>query len=528
MKYISTRSKIEPLTSAQAILQGLSADGGLFVPETIPQVTLEEIGALQAKTYEQRSAWLLGKYLTDYTEDELGECTELAYNWFDVPSRVPVMILIQDPKNPVAAVGSMELWHGPTSAFKDVALQMLPHLMRMALKKVGETKQILILVATSGDTGKAALAGFADVEQTKVMVFYPDGGVSKIQRLQMVTQVGGNVNVTAVRGNFDDAQSGVKKIFRNKKIRDALDKVGVKLSSANSINWGRLVPQIAYYFSGYVELVKANQIKLGDEIIISVPTGNFGNILAAYYALKMGLPVKKLICASNINNVLTEFFDTGVYNREREFFKTITPSMDILISSNLERLLYHESGGDYRQVARYMGDLQTIGHYKISDKLKARLDKIFHAEYVTEDETRLFIRRVYDSFKYLMDTHTAVSVTALSKYRGATGDLTPVLSASTASPYKFTSAVLTALGQNIDGVDDLAQLKILNDLTNVRIPRNLAELSTAKVLHEDVCDKDEMAQRVLNFASDDTLDTSEFAPHVQQPPSVAFEGFSAS
>lgn len=501
MKYISTRSKIKPISSAEAILQGLSADGGLFVPEAIPKVSLKEIGELQDKTYEQRAAWLLGKFLTDYTEDEIGECSELAYNWFDMPARVPVMVLIQDPKNPVAPVGSMELWHGPTSAFKDVALQMLPHLMRMALKKVGETKEILILVATSGDTGKAALAGFADVPQTKVMVFYPDGGVSKIQRLQMVTQVGNNVNVTAVRGNFDDAQTGVKKIFGNKKLRDELNELGVKLSSANSINWGRLVPQIAYYFSGYVELIKANQIKLGDKIIISVPTGNFGNILAAYYALKMGLPVKKLLCASNINNVLTEFFQTGIYNRNREFFKTITPSMDILISSNLERLLYHESGGDFKQIARYMGDLQVIGKYKIDGKLKTRLDKIFLSEYVTEDETKLFIKRVYDSFKYLMDTHTAVSVAALSKYRGRTKDFTPVLSASTASPYKFTGAVLTALGQTIDGVDDLEQLTLLNNLTDVRIPKNLAALSTAKILHEDVCDKDEMAQRVLQFAA---------------------------
>ena len=340
MKYISTRSKIKPINSAEAILRGLAADGGLFVPEKIPKVTLEELDGFKGKTYEKLSAWILGKYLTDYTEDELGECAELAYNWFDVTARVPVAILIQDMKNPTAPVGNMELWHGPTSAFKDVALQMLPHLMRMALKKVGETKTILILVATSGDTGKAALAGFADVPQTKIMVFYPDGGVSQIQRLQMVTQAGSNVNVTAVRGNFDDAQNGVKKIFGDKAIRKELEKLGVKLSSANSINWGRLVPQIVYYFAGYLELVKAEQIKLGDQINISVPTGNFGNILAAYYALRMGLPVKKLICASNVNNVLTEFFATGVYNRNRKFFKTITPSMDILISSNLERLLY--------------------------------------------------------------------------------------------------------------------------------------------------------------------------------------------
>ena len=501
MKYVSTRSKIQPINSAEAILQGLAEDGGLFVPEKIPKVTLEEIDELKDKSYEQRSAWLLGKFLTDYTEYELGECTELAYNWFDVPARVPVAILIQDPKNPVAPVGSMELWHGPTSAFKDVALQMLPHLMRIALKKVGETKEILILVATSGDTGKAALAGFADVPQTKVMVFYPEDGVSEIQRLQMVTQRGKNVNVTAVKGNFDDAQSGVKKIFGDTKIREELDKLNVKLSSANSINWGRLVPQIAYYFSGYVELMKADQIKLGEKIIISVPTGNFGNILAAYYAMKMGLPVKKIICASNVNNVLTEFFATGIYNRNRKFFKTITPSMDILISSNLERLLYHETDGNFKIVTRYMKELNALGKYKIDKKLKERLDKIFYAEYVTEDETREFINRVYGSFGYLIDTHTAVSICALSKYRGKTNDFTPILSASTASPYKFTSAVLSALGQNIDGVDDLTQLKILNNLTNAKIPRNLSELADAKILHEDVCEKDEMADRVLKFAA---------------------------
>ena len=501
MKYTSTRSRITPVSSAEAILQGLAPDGGLFVPEKIPKVSLEEIGALAGKTYEQRSAWLLGKFLTDYTADELGECTELAYNWFDVPQRVPVSVLIQDPKNPVAPVGNMELWHGPTSAFKDVALQMLPHLMRMALAKIGETKTILILVATSGDTGKAALAGFADVPQTKIMVFYPSGGVSRIQQLQMTTQVGANVNVTAVRGNFDDAQTGVKKIFTDKKIRNELDKLGVKLSSANSINWGRLVPQIAYYFSGYVEFINSNQITLGDPINISVPTGNFGNILAAYYAFKMGLPVKKLICASNSNNVLTEFFATGVYNRNRKFFKTITPSMDILISSNLERLLYHESGGDCKQVSRYMAELNAHGKYKIDKKLKERLDKIFHAEFVSEDETRDYIKRIHKSFKYLIDTHTAVAVAALSKYRGKTKDFTPVLNAATASPYKFTNAVLTALAQPVEGLDDFAQLKRLFDLTNVKIPRNLAALSSAKVLHEDVCDKDGMAQRVLDFAA---------------------------
>ena len=344
MKYISTRSKIAPVTSAEAILQGLAPDGGLFVPESIPKMKLEEIDELVNKPYVARAAMILKKFLTDYTEDELFECAELAYNWFDISGKVPLSILVQDPNNPKFPIGIAELWHGPTYAFKDLALQILPRLMSYALRKTGETKEILILVATSGDTGKAALAGFADVPQTKIMVFYPNGGVSKIQRLQMVTQVGGNVNVTAVNGNFDDAQNGVKKIFNDEKIREQLAASNIKLSSANSINWGRLVPQIVYYFSAYAEFIKANQLKLGDIVNVVVPTGNFGNILAAYYAKRMGLPVKRLVCASNVNNVLTEFFKTGVYNRNREFHKTISPSMDILISSNLERLLYHEAG----------------------------------------------------------------------------------------------------------------------------------------------------------------------------------------
>ena len=364
MKYISTRSKIKPVNSADAILQGLAPDGGLFVPETIPKIKLEEIEKLVNMRYVPRAVEILKRFLTDFTEDELFECAELAYNWFDTPGKVPLSILVQDPQNPKFPIGVAELWHGPTSAFKDLALQILPRLMSYALKKTGETKQILILVATSGDTGKAALAGFADVPQTKIMVFYPNGGVSKIQRLQMVTQVGGNVNVTAVNGNFDDAQNGVKKIFGDEKIREQLAASNIKLSSANSINWGRLVPQIVYYFSSYAEFIKAKQLNLGDPVNIIVPTGNFGNILAAYYAKRMGLPVNKLVCASNVNNVLTEFFRDGVYNRNREFHKTITPSMDILISSNLERLLYHEAGHT-DQVKRFMTQLNTTGKYKI-------------------------------------------------------------------------------------------------------------------------------------------------------------------
>lgn len=500
MKYISTRSKIKPVNSAEAILKGLAPDGGLFVPETIPKMKMDEIGKLVDIPYAKCAGTILKKFLTDYTEDELFECAELAYNWFDVTSRVPLSILVNDPKNPKFPIGVAELWHGPTSAFKDLALQILPRLMSLALQKTDEKKEILILVATSGDTGKAALAGFADVPQTKIMVFYPNGGVSKIQRLQMVTQVGNNVNVTAVNGNFDDAQTGVKKIFSDEKISKQLAESNIKLSSANSINWGRLVPQIAYYFSSYAEFVKSKQLKLGDEVNVVVPTGNFGNILAAYYAKRMGLPIKRLICASNVNNVLTEFFRTGVYNRNREFHKTISPSMDILISSNLERLLYHEAGHT-DQVKRFMTQLNSTGKYKLDPPLKKKLDKIFYADFATEEETTMMIKELFGHFKYIVDPHTAVALRVLSHYRRDTRDMTPVIVASTASPFKFTSAVLTALGESIEGLDDFKQLDRLSIVTKRRIPKNLAKLDGAKILHEDVCEKDEMSEKVLKFAA---------------------------
>ena len=498
MKYISTRSKIKPVSSAEAILKGLAPDGGLYVPENIPKIKLEEIGQLVGVPYTKCAVEILKRFLTDYTEDELFECAELAYNWFDVPSKVPLSILVQDPKNPKFPIGVAELWHGPTSAFKDLALQILPRLMTYALKKTGEKDKILILVATSGDTGKAALAGFADVEQTKIMVFYPNGGVSEIQKLQMVTQVGKNVNVTAVNGNFDDAQNGVKKIFSDEKIREKLAEKQIKLSSANSINWGRLVPQIVYYFSTYAEFVKANQIKLGDAVNIVVPTGNFGNILAAYYAKKMGLPVKKLICASNENNVLTEFFKTGIYNRNREFHKTISPSMDILISSNLERLLYHEAGHT-DQVKRFMTQLNTTGKYKIDAPLKKKLDKIFHADFATESETENMIKEVFGHFKYIVDPHTAVALKVLSNYRRDTRDMTPIIVASTASAFKFTNSVLKAIGEKIEK-NELKQLENLEIITKRKIPKNLAKLSEMKILHEEICEKEEMSEKVIKFA----------------------------
>ncbi len=507
LKYISTRSKdSEKLTSAEAILQGLSADGGLLVPEMIPKVKPKDIAALVKMRYEDRAVEILKLFLTDYTADELKECAELAYDWFDIHDRTRLAIISDKPadakkivanKNNVRAF--LELWHGPTSAFKDMALQMLPQLMRVALKKTGETHDILILVATSGDTGKAALAGFADVPQTKIMVFYPDGGVSKIQRLQMVTQHGKNVNVTALKGNFDDCQNGVKQIFNDEEIAKKLESANVKLSSANSINWGRLVPQIVYYFSAYADLIDNEEINNGDLVNITVPTGNFGNILAAYYAKRMGLPVDKLICASNINNILTDFFNTGIYDRNRSFFRTITPSMDILISSNLERLLYHETNNP-AYIKEIMDKLNTTGRYEISGDLKKKLRKTFYADYAGEEETKEMISHMLKDMNYLIDTHTAVAMSVASKYIKNTKDTKPMIIASTASAYKFAPAVLSAIGEDISKLDEFAQLDKLNKISGVTIPPGLAGLKTAEVLHTDVCKSDEMADRVLTFA----------------------------
>ena len=507
MKYISTRNKSsKAITSAEAILQGLASDGGLLVPESIPNVELKDIEALVKMRYEDRAVEILKLFLTDYTTDELKECAELAYDWFDIHDRTRLAIISNKPadtkkieanKNNVRAI--LELWHGPTSAFKDMALQMLPQLMRIALKKTGENHNILILVATSGDTGKAALAGFADVPQTKIMVFYPDGGVSKIQRLQMVTQHGKNVNVTALKGNFDDCQNGVKKIFNDKDIAKKLEAANVKLSSANSINWGRLVPQIVYYFSAYADLIDNEEINVGDKVNITVPTGNFGNILAAYYAKRMGLPVDRLICASNINNILTDFFNTGIYDRNRSFFKTITPSMDILISSNLERLLYHETN-DPDYIKSLMDKLNKTGKYEIGTDLKKKLAETFYADYAGESETKETISHMLKDMNYLIDTHTAVAMSVANKYIQNTKDTKPMIIASTASAYKFAPAVLSAIGEDISKLDEFAQLDKLNKISGVAIPPGLSNLKTAEVLHTDICENNEMSNGVLNFA----------------------------
>jgi len=491
MDYFSTRGASERVSSAAAILKGIASDGGLFVPASFPQMTLAEIEALVPLSYEERAVRILRLFLTDYTDAELHGCVERAYGrTFDDVRRAPVRT--------VGELEVLELWHGPTSAFKDMALQLLPQLMSTARVKEGERDTILILVATSGDTGKAALEGFADTEGIRIMVFYPDGGVSPVQRLQMVTQMGANVSVVAVRGNFDDAQRGVKEIFGDAAMAEELAALRTKLSSANSINWGRLVPQIVYYFSAYADLLGERSIAAGDAVNFTVPTGNFGNILAGYYAKRMGLPVGKLVCASNANNVLTDFLQTGIYDRKRDFYQTMSPSMDILVSSNLERLLYHLTE-DTAQVAAWMQELTEVGKYDASALLSA-LRENFWAAFADDAETEAEIRAVYERTGYTLDTHTAVAYRAAEDYRRTTGDVRPMVVLSTASPYKFGASVLHALGEDTAGLDEFAQMSLLKERSGMDVPARLAALRAAAVLHEGICGKDEMSAAVLAFA----------------------------
>ncbi|MDF2569276.1 MAG: thrC 3 [Sporomusa sp.] len=489
--YVSTRGTAEKLTAAQSIAQGIASDGGLFVPETIPTVDTEFLVSLIPLTYQERAAAILRLFLPDYTADELTNCVAGAYSGdkFSSASIAPVVKVTE-------GTFALELWHGPTSAFKDMALQLLPRLLSCALKKIGEQAEIVILVATSGDTGKAALEGFKDVEQTRVMVFYPEDGVSQIQRLQMITQEGDNLKVMAVKGNFDDAQTGVKNIFSDKAYNSVIAEHGFKLSSANSINWGRLVPQIVYYFSAYAELVRDKHITQGTRVNFVVPTGNFGNILAGYYAKLMGLPINKLICASNNNNVLTDFLTTGIYSRKRQFYKTHSPSMDILISSNLERLLYHITGGNPAEVSQWMLELNTVGQYKISDEHLATIQEVFPAGWVDNEETTATIGQVFKEHGYALDPHTAVAWKVAEDYRRKSSDATPAIIVSTASPFKFNETVLAALA----GKDSLAgksEFAILNDLAKIidrPVPTALAALEHKAVLHTVVCEKENMSR----------------------------------
>lgn len=491
MKYNSTRGKSCRVGAAYAIVHGLAPDGGLFVPEELPQLSLAQIQALCKANYRTRAERILAEFLDEFSGEEIKTIVSAAYgDDFDDSAIAPLHIV--DGKTSV-----LELWHGPTCAFKDMALQILPHLLTASLKKCGETKNVCILVATSGDTGKAALEGFADVEGTKILVFYPHNGVSDIQKLQMVTQRGENVSVAAVRGNFDDAQTGVKTLFGDTELAAELSTKGWFLSSANSINWGRLLPQIVYYFSAYCDLVNSNSITLGDTVDFAVPTGNFGDILACWYAKQMGLPVGKLICASNENNVLADFFKTGTYDRNREFHTTISPSMDILVSSNLERLLYSICKDD-RLVAEYMRSLNEKGSYTVSDEILSVLNESFVGGFCTDEDTKKTISVVYNAHGYLIDTHTAVAYKLLNDYRSDTACKDPAVVVSTASPFKFCDSVLDALGEKTE-LSGTQLIEKLADFAGVNAPKPLAGLDKRKVRFELVIDKQDMKKCVTEF-----------------------------
>ena len=493
MFYKSTRDSSIRVESAAAIAKGISEEGGLFVPESIPSISMDELKSLAGMNYAQRAAFVFSKYLTDYTDAELRYCTESAYTTkaFDTENIAEIAHLFE-------GTYMLELWHGPTCAFKDMALQILPYFLTTAVKKLNMDKKVVILVATSGDTGKAALEGFKDVPGTEIMVFYPVEGVSDMQKRQMVTQEGENVTVCAVKGNFDDCQSGVKKIFTDHTVLDALEKGGMTFSSANSINWGRLVPQIVYYVSSYVSLAESGEIAYGDLLNVVVPTGNFGNILAAYYAKMMGVPLGKLICASNINKVLTDFIRTGVYNRNRQFYPTTSPSMDILISSNLERLLYLLTGEDDAQIREWFTALAKKGTYEVTDAVKAKLTEQFYGGFCDDAETKATIAELYQKYGYTCDTHTAVAVKVYEDYRKETGDTTKTLIASTASPFKFSASVLDALGKKpADGTDEYDMVELLHEVSSMEIPQSLAALKTKPRRFDGSIDKSEMQQFVL-------------------------------
>lgn len=492
MKYISTRgASKEGVSSSYAIKTGLASDGGLFVPEFIPELTKKEISELMTATYAERAAKILSKFLTDYTYEELLTDAEGAYAKEKFGSS-PAPVTKLDENSYM-----LELWHGPTSAFKDMALQIMPRLFTRALRKCGENKTALILVATSGDTGKAALEGYRDIEGTKIKVFYPVSGVSRVQKLQMQTQEGSNVSVSGIVGNFDDAQNGVKAIFADKEIQKLLADESVFLSSANSINWGRLVPQIVYYISAYCDMVNNGAISLGDAIDVCVPTGNFGNIFAAYIAKLMGLPIEKLVCASNVNNVLTDFLRTGVYDRNRTFHATISPSMDILISSNLERLLYVTLGAE--KTAKYMSELSKYGKYALTAEELTLISKNFVGYYTSEEETKKTISDVYKNKNCLIDTHTAVAVNSANCYANDCKAERKILVVSTASPYKFARDVFKSITDK-EPENDISALKELADLTGVDIPAPLAALQGKKVIHDKTIDKSDMAEATLEFA----------------------------
>ena len=487
--YQSTRDANNTVTASQAILQGLATDGGLFTPISYPQVELD-FAKLKDASYQEVAKLILSAFLDDFTDQELDDCINNAYDRkFDTPEIAPLVKL--------NGQYNLELFHGATIAFKDMALSILPHLMTTAAKKHDLKNKIVILTATSGDTGKAAMAGFADVPGTEIIVFYPKNGVSKVQELQMTTQTGNNTHVVAIEGNFDDAQTNVKRMFNDAALRERLAAHKLQFSSANSMNIGRLVPQIVYYVYAYAQLVKTGQIVAGDKINFTVPTGNFGNILAAYYAKQIGLPVGKLICASNENHVLTDFFKTHVYDKKRSFKVTSSPSMDILVSSNLERLIFHLLGNNAEKTADLLKSLNQHGQYELTDFDPAILE-LFAAEYATEAETTAEIKRVYEASNYVEDPHTAVASAVYQKYRTATGDETTTVVASTASPYKFpVVAVEAVMGQS--GLSDFEALVKLHEISGVAVPSAVANLETAQVRHKTTVAADQMQAAVESY-----------------------------
>ena len=496
MLYNSTQNAKEVVSAAQAIAQGISKDGGLFVPQEFPKYDENTFKALLKTDYKGRAKKVFSDFLSDFTEEEINDCVEKAYTVqkFGGENPAPISYCNLDG----TTLNILELWHGPTCAFKDMALQILPHLLTKSLKKKYDGKTAVILVATSGDTGKAALEGFKDVDNTKIVVFYPVDGVSPMQKHQMNTQEGNNVRVCAIKGNFDDAQTGVKKIFTTPSVAEKLAENNMLFSSANSINWGRLLPQIVYYISAYCDLVNDGKIELGDKINVVVPTGNFGNILASYYASLMGLPINKFICASNSNNVLTDFIKTGVYDKNRNFYTTISPSMDILVSSNLERLLYKLSGDNDEVTKGWMNALKSEGKYEVSDDVKAVINDKFYGGFCDDKNTEATIHEMFEQDKYLCDTHTAVAINVYKQYVEETGDKTPSVIASTASPYKFSKAVLEAVEPNatlpeteFDMVDEL------HKVSGAEVPAPLANLKNKTARFSDVTEVNDMENYVL-------------------------------
>ncbi len=495
MIFTSTRDSSVMVTASKAIADGISPDGGLYIPTEIPVLSADELKALCSADYKARAKKVLGLYLTDFTKDELDYCVEGAYKEgkFSSPAVAPVVNLYGN-------VNILELFKGPTCAFKDMALQILPYLLTVSAKKNLKDKEIVILVATSGDTGKAALEGFKDVEGTRILVFYPNDGVSPMQKIQMTTQDGENVGVCAVYGNFDDCQTGVKNIFTNDEILKKFGENNLVFSSANSINWGRLAPQIVYYISAYCDMVNAGSVAFGEKINICVPTGNFGNILAAYFAKEMGLPVNKLICASNANNVLTDFIETGIYDRNRSFFTTVSPSMDILISSNLERLLYMLCGRDSDKINEWFIALKNDGKYTVSDDVRAQIASLFAAGSCDDIETKATIGETYEKYGYLADTHTAVAIRVYEDYLKKTGDTTSVVIASTASPFKFSKAVLEAVeGEGKVYEDEFGTVNALEQISSITAPKQLSALKGKEVRFKDVTTKEDMAKVVFDM-----------------------------